>query len=138
MKNYRKPDYALPISCKFFSSIRQLHLPQGSVDGEKATGTLNRQHLDTIRKLGYKFRLYDCRHIFATHAAEGGVDLLVLASILEHSNLKIVVRYAHPSDTYKAEAVKKIEMIKSKAGLCKTEKLHFWIQAIPFCSLFCL
>ncbi len=37
--------------------------PQNDVDGKKATLHLNRLHLKTIRKLGLKFRLYDCRHL---------------------------------------------------------------------------
>lgn len=64
---------------------------------------------ETIKKLELKFRLYDCRHTFASRAVEDGIDLLVLASILGHSNLKMVMRYAHPSEGFKAEAIRKME-----------------------------
>lgn len=112
------------------ASIRQVHLserarkvlqyrmnkfagenlfPQNDVDGQKATITLDRLHSETVRKLGLKFRLYDARHTFASRAVEDGIDLLVLASILGHSNLKMVMRYAHPSETFKADAIRKME-----------------------------
>lgn len=66
-------------------------------------------HFETIKKLELKFRLYDCRHTFASRAVEDGIDLLVLASILGHSNLKMVMRYAHPSEGFKAKAIRKME-----------------------------
>jgi integrase len=112
------------------SSIRQVHLsqrarkvlqyrmdkftgenlfPQNDIDGGRGTYSLDRTHLETIKKLELKFRLYDARHTFASRAVEDGIDLLVLASILGHSNLKMVMRYAHPSETFKAEAIKRME-----------------------------
>ncbi|CAN5852962.1 MAG: hypothetical protein H0X49_14760 [Acidobacteria bacterium] len=48
----------------------------------------------------------------ASRAVEDGIDLLVLASILGHSNLKMVMRYAHPSETFKADAIKRMEINK--------------------------
>jgi integrase len=72
-------------------------------------------HLEVITKLKMKFRLYDARHSFATRAVESGTDLLVLSSILGHSNLKMVTRYAHPSESSKAEAIRRIEKRKAKA-----------------------
>jgi len=89
--------------------------PQNDVDGQSATLTLNKLHLKTVRKLGLSFRLYDARHTFATRAVESGTDLLVLSSILGHSNLKMVVRYAHPPETLKADAMKRMEKGKAKA-----------------------
>jgi integrase len=119
------------------SSIRQVHLserakavlqyradkftgdnlfPQNDVDGSRATFTLDRLHLETIKKLELKFRLYDARHTFASRAVENGIDLLVLASILGHNSLKMVMRYAHPSETFKADAIRKMEISrKAKA-----------------------
>jgi integrase len=112
------------------SSVRQVHLsdtaqavlryrmdkftgenlfPQNDIDGREATRTLDRMHLETIKKLEFKFRLYDARHTFASRAVENGIDLLVLASILGHSNLKMVMRYAHPSEGFKADAIRKME-----------------------------
>jgi len=90
--------------------------PQNDVDDSRATFTLDRKHLETIKTLKMKFRLYDARHTFASRAVEDGIDLLVLASILGHSNLKMVMRYAHPSESFKADAIRKMEISrKAKA-----------------------
>jgi integrase len=83
--------------------------PQNDVDGKGATKTLNYFHLKTVRQLKFDFRLYDFRHTFATRALESGVDLLTLASMLGHANLKMVMRYAHPSEERKAEAIRQME-----------------------------
>jgi integrase len=88
--------------------------PQNEADGEQATASLIKLHLPTVAKLGYKFRLYDCRHTFATRAVESGMDLVVLASILGHSSLKMVMRYSHPSENFKADAIRKMQKGKSK------------------------
>jgi integrase len=77
----------------------------GEVHGNIPTGKLDRLHLATIKNLGMKFRVYDFRHTFASRAVEDGIDLLVLASILGHSNLQMVMRYAHPSEDFKADAI---------------------------------
>jgi integrase len=126
--------YLKVVKGKTKSSVRKVHLtdkaaqilsarmqqfegenlfPHRNFDGEKATGSLSRRHLETIKKLGYKFRLYDCRHTFATRAVESGVDLVVLASILGHANLKMVMCYAHPSEKHKVDAMQQIEKAKS-------------------------
>ena len=88
--------------------------PQNDIDELKATSVSDRLHLKTVRKLKLKFRVYDARHTFANRAVEDGIDLLVLASILGHSNLKIVMRYAHPYKSFKADAIKRMK-IKRKA-----------------------
>lgn len=83
--------------------------PQGDKDGQKATDSLDKQHITTIGKLNFKFRLYDCRHTFATRALENGVDILTLSQILGHNGLKTISRYAHPSESFKADAIKKMQ-----------------------------
>jgi len=47
--------------------------------------------------------------IHSLAAPSNGVDLLVLASILGHGSLKMVMRYAHPSEDFKADAIKRME-----------------------------
>ena len=116
------------------ASIRQIHLTDSvkkilcrriekftgdflfthqDIDGNKPIESLNILHRSVIKKLGFDFRLYDCRHTFATRAIESGVDLLVLASLLGHSNLQMVMRYAHPSENLKTEAIKKMSLAKA-------------------------
>ena len=55
------------------------------------------------------FRLYDCRHTWATRAAEAGVDLVTLAAMLGHSKINMVLRYAHPTQEHQTKAMEKVE-----------------------------
>ena len=83
--------------------------PQNEIDGSPPVKVVDVFHRRTIARLGFKFRLYDCRHTFATRALESGIDLLTLASLLGHANLKMVMRYAHPSEERKAEAIRRMQ-----------------------------
>ncbi len=93
--------------------------PHNEIDGAPPVKVLNVAHREAISRLGFKFRLYDCRHTFATRALESGTDLLTLASLLGHANLKMVMRYAHPSEERKAEAIRRMQKTKfeSKSSL---------------------
>lgn len=93
--------------------------PQNDIDGKNATKTLDHFHLKTVQGLKFNFRLYDFCHTFATRALESGVDLLTLASMLDHANLKIVMRYAHPSEERKAEAIRKMQKGRQKQSKAK-------------------
>lgn len=83
--------------------------PQDEIDGGPATKTLDKYHSKVMKDLDYDFRLYDCRHTFATRALENEMDLITLKDILGHSSLRMVARYAHPSEARKAEAIKNME-----------------------------
>lgn len=87
--------------------------PRADKDGLGPTHQLNDQHRTARSRAGLKFRLYDCRHTFASRALESGIDLLTLANMLGHSSLDEVMRYAHPSENRKRDAI--IEMEKSSA-----------------------
>jgi integrase len=107
-------DTAMNILEKRFGFFRNEFLfPLNDIDGSPPVTTLNVLHREVIKKLKFDFRLYDCRHTFATRAIESGVDLVVLASLLGHSNLQMVTRYAHPSETLKTEAIKKMSLAKA-------------------------
>jgi integrase len=54
------------------------------------------------------FRPYDLRHTWATRAAEAGIDLVTLASMLGHSRIQMVMRYAHPTQSHRAAALEKL------------------------------
>lgn len=83
--------------------------PQNDIDGTEATKSVDYWHRKTIDKLKFNFRLYDCRHTFAMRALESGTDLVTLAALLGHAGLKMVMRYAHPSEERKAEAIKQMQ-----------------------------
>ncbi|MCU1438994.1 MAG: hypothetical protein JWP66_2081, partial [Naasia sp.] len=89
--------------------------PKGDKDGELPTYQLNDQHRTTIKRVNLKFRLYDCRHTFATRAIESGIDLLTLAHLLGHSSLDEVMRYAHVNETRKNEAIQQMQKRAAKA-----------------------
>lgn len=89
--------------------------PHNEIDGAQRVRILDVFHRRVIDRLGFKFRLYDCRHTFATRALESGIDLLTLASLLGHANLKMVMRYAHPSEERKAEAIRQMQKTNPKA-----------------------
>jgi integrase len=89
--------------------------PKGEKDGEQPTYQLNEQHRTTLDRIKLKFRLYDCRHTFATRAVESGIDLLTLAHLLGHSSLNEVMRYAHVNETRKNEAIQQMQTKAAKA-----------------------
>jgi integrase len=75
--------------------------PKNEIDGEPRTFDLNRHHQIAIKNLKLRFRIYDLRHTFAMRILEEGTDLLTLASMLGHSGLGEVTRYAHPPEQRK-------------------------------------
>lgn len=85
--------------------------PHLDIDGNPPTGTLSYIHAEVIEKLKFKFRIYDARHTFASRAVESGIDLVTLAAILGHTNLKMLTRYCHPSEAAKESAILKMEKL---------------------------
>jgi integrase len=55
------------------------------------------------------FRFHDLRHTFATRLVRAGVDLLTVARLLGHSDLRMVQRYAHPGAADDRRAVQALE-----------------------------
>jgi integrase len=68
------------------------------------------------------FRIYDLRHTWATRAAEAGIDVGTLASLLGHSKLVMVMRYVHPGEAHRTEAVKKLELANAAKEIAEAEK----------------
>ena len=63
-------------------------------NGEHLT-KLNNAHNAVVKKIGAAFVLYEFRHTFATRAAERGMPLASLASILGHADLRSITKYVH-------------------------------------------
>jgi integrase len=53
-------------------------------------------------------RFHDLRHTFATNLVMNGVDLVTVKEILGHSEIAMTVRYSHPSDKRKMDAVERL------------------------------
>jgi integrase len=51
-------------------------------------------------------RFHDLRHTFITRRVEAGTDILTLAEITGHRELKMLRRYYHASDDAKLAAVR--------------------------------
>jgi len=90
---------------------------RGGKDAAKPIVKLNNAH-NGARKRAFlrPFRLYDLRHTYASRMAMAGVDLVTLAALLGHSRVQMVLRYAHPVEEHKVQAVKKLEAFLSAAS----------------------
>ncbi len=97
------------------NSAGEFLFPKNNADIEAPLLEINKLHRKTVDRTVLKFRLYDCRHTFATRVLESGIDLLTLASMLGHSSLNQVMRYAHPSENRKNEAIQEMQKRKAKA-----------------------
>jgi integrase len=92
-------------------------------DHNQPMTTVQRGHEAALAKSKVsKFRIYDLRHTWATRAAEAGMDLPTLASLLGHSKLNMVMRYAHPQQGHQAEAVKRLEVFNAAKEIAEVEK----------------
>jgi integrase len=82
---------------------------RGEENVDKPLVKLNNAHYGALQRSGVeKFRLSDLRHTFATRQVEAGTDLVTLAALLGHAKLDMVMRYAHPSDGHKMEAIRRM------------------------------
>ncbi|MEI8390777.1 MAG: tyrosine-type recombinase/integrase [bacterium] len=65
-----------------------------------------------------KLRIHDLRHTAATRMVSAGIDLVVVASILGHSDIRITAsRYAHPLPENKIKAIQSLDNFVSQSGL---------------------
>lgn len=60
-------------------------------------------------------RFHDLKHTAATYMVTGGVDLVTVAEILGHADIKMTMRYAHPTPENKRKAVNVLAAVFSKA-----------------------
>jgi len=54
------------------------------------------------------FTFHGTRHTFGSHLIMAGVDLVTVAKLMGHTNIKMTMRYAHLAPKHEAEAVAKL------------------------------
>ena len=87
------------------------YLFECDTDATRPIPNVHGAHHRAFEKSGVPaYRLYDLRHTWATRAAESGIDLVTLASMLGHSRIQMVLRYAHPGAAHQASAMAKLEL----------------------------
>lgn len=90
-------------------------------------GALKRRKINGLNRSGTdgSCTIYSFRHTFATRFLERRPgDLLTLAALLGHSSLRMVMRYAHPSDNHKFEAIRSMDGKPADAAEAARIKNH--------------
>jgi len=82
----------------------------------KPFGDIKKSFATTCREAGITgFRFHDLRHTFATNYIQAGGDIVSLSRILGHSDIKMTMRYAHPSFENMLKAINRVGDIFEKS-----------------------
>jgi len=73
-------------------------------------------HNQALEKSDLSFTIYTLRHTFATRLYESTRDIVIVARILGHADLKSVMRYVHIRDDRAREAMLLFEQRQSERG----------------------
>src|SRR6476659_3069609 len=96
---------------------------------------VNNAHTTALKNSKVRtFRLYDLRHTWATRAAEAGMDMPTLASLLGHSKLNMVIRYVHPQERHQVEAVRRLEATNAAKEIAEFERNNASVPEVPTVS----
>jgi integrase len=89
--------------------------------------------LDACKEKGriIPFVLYDLRHTFATRAAQDGMPLPTLASVLGHSSLRQVQKYVHPTQDHQQTEMDRIDKIRHESKRQYAESMRSQAHARP-------
>jgi len=79
--------------------------------GKKRNDIRGRFHAARKRAGIDKLRFHDLRHTAATFMAQAGIDLITVAEILGHSDIKMTMRCFHPTPENKRRAVKTLAKV---------------------------
>jgi integrase len=74
-------------------------------------------------------RFHDLRHTAASKMVEAGVDIVTVAEILGHSDIKMTMRYVHPTPENKSKAVNVLAVVcgerdQETEKICSEEELE--------------
>jgi len=56
-----------------------------------------------------RFRFHDMRHTFGSRLGMAGVDIKTIQELMGHKDIKMTMRYSHPTPEHKKQAVKVLE-----------------------------
>ena len=89
--------------------------------------------LESCKKNGriIPFVLYDLRHTFATSAAQDGMPLATLASVLGHASLRLVQKYVHRTQDHQQTEMGRIAKIRQERKREYLELLRAQAHARP-------
>jgi integrase len=104
------------------AELKTTYLFPCDVDSERPLPGIQSAHAKALKESKVAaFRPYDMRHTWATRAAEAGIDLVTLASMLGHSRIQMVMRYAHPTQAHRVSALEKL--VQHNAAREKAENI---------------
>jgi integrase len=99
----------LEVRMKVAAELESPYLFPCDADSKRPLPGIQSAHARALAASGVApFRPYDLRHTWATRAAEAGIDLVTLASMLGHSRIQMVLRYAHPMQAHRMAALEKL------------------------------
>ena len=104
--------------------LKALYVFPARKSGKSGTGHIslsglencNNDVLEACKEKGriIPFVLYDLRHTFATRAAQDGMPLPTLASVLGHSSLRQVQKYVHPTQDHQQSEMDRIDKVRQE------------------------
>ena len=90
-------------------------------NGGRRLTTIQKAFNNAVERAGIrKCRFHDLRHTFATNLVLGGVDLVTVKELMGHADIKMTMRYAHPTPEAKRKAV----ALLAKLGKVADEVAH--------------
>jgi integrase len=81
-----------------------------SVDGKEPYGDVKTAWWRALKETGIEgFRFHDMRHTFGSRLGMAGVDIKTIQELMGHKDIKMTMRYSHPTPEHKKLAVKVLE-----------------------------
>lgn len=122
---------ALEVIVRRMGEVDSPYLFPSRDNPQKPVLKLNNAHYRALKrsKLNH-FRLYDLRHTWATRAAMSGIDLVTLSTMLGHSKINMVMRYAHPTEQHQSDAAKRLEEYNTARAIAELEQSQLPITSI--------